>query len=102
MGGVAGYKVNSAEKFSPSGNRSGASWSQAEGYTKPKCFTLWQGYPDSQESKPLTRLTDPQMVFPGDSNKVNFTTNRYLLESLELNGVSHLKKIYLELVGSFP
>ncbi len=83
MGGIAGYKTKTAEKFDASGLLSSTNWSSGDGYIEPKCFTLWQGEPDLDTSQVLSRITEPKTVIPAAGNRVKFSTNNYLSLNLK-------------------
>ena len=88
MGGTTGYLVNTAEKYTPQGILSSVPWSNSEKYTKPNCFTIWQGDPNNlEESKVLTRLTKPSSINPKSLSDIRseakFSTNDYLQWNLE-------------------
>ena len=46
MGGLAGYRTQTAENFDPQGMVSSTGWGSSSDYIEPECFTLWQGQPD--------------------------------------------------------
>ena len=88
MGGTTGYLVNTAEKYTPQGILSNVPWSNSQRYTKPNCFTIWQGDPNNlEESKVLTRLTKPSSINPKSlsliDSEAKFSTNDYLQWNLE-------------------
>ena len=83
MGGVAGYRTMTAEKFDPRGILDDAGWKDKDDYIEPKCFTLWNGSPDLDSSKALCRITEPKTVIPDYGYDVKYSTNNYLKLSLE-------------------
>jgi hypothetical protein len=83
MGGLAGYKTQTAENFDIQGVISGTGWASSSGYVEPKCFTLWQGEPDLVSSVVITRITEPKTVIPDDGSKVKFSTNNFLSLNLK-------------------
>ena len=83
MGGLAGYRTQTAENFDPQGMVSRTGWGSSSDYIEPECFTLWQGQPDLDSSVILSRFTEPKTVIPDDGKSVKFSTNNYLALNLE-------------------
>ena len=92
MGGIAGYKTQTAEKFDASGLLSTTNWSSADEYIEPKCFTLWKGYPDADTSQVLSRISEPRVVLPDRGNEVKFSTNNFLSLNLEETATGDYEK----------
>jgi len=92
MGGIAGYKTQTAEKFDASGLLSSTNWSSVDGYIEPKCFTLWQGEPDLDSSQILSRITEPKVVIPDGGSSIKFSTNNYLSLNLEETATGNYEK----------